>query len=459
MNLPLNLLVAVATIAGAGAASAQTVYIQEQPGTETIVSDPVAVTPVQRTTVYRNIIPQGGGLAPIVRERIVTERFAPVAPLAREQVVVVPRDTTYGYGTREAAYYDYGTRDGYYDVPARTYEVAPRNRKAGPRVRSANGITAIEARCRGTAPSPGISPAGKTSASGTDMACCATGRAGVGRAGAAGGSGTVAWRDFAERQANPSVAQSCPSLSNSRAVAARCSSPSRSRPRAASACSSARARRIEGRQREPGFQGRNRSSRIGLRDAMFQQRHVAGAEAVALRGQPGVERGAAVDLQPFEKLAREQTRTARAGARPGLLRCLLRPPGRSRSHRPASREIQPHRVAARIDARPAGRIDQPADLAQAPAQLAARVLRHVPQQLAQLAAWNGARRQGEIGDERAHLARCRQRERRPRRGGSRAARAGAVRAPGSLRSAPNSTRVSTPAPTPTPTRPSLGSRF
>ena len=106
MNLPLNLLVAVATIAGAGAASAQTVYIQEQLGTETIVSDPVAVTPVQRTTVYRNIIPQGGGLAPIVRERIVTERFAPVAPLAREQVVVVPRDTTYGYGTREAAYYD-----------------------------------------------------------------------------------------------------------------------------------------------------------------------------------------------------------------------------------------------------------------------------------------------------------------------------------------------------------------
>ena len=125
MNLPLNLLVAVATIAGAGTASAQTVYIQERPGTETIVSEPVAVTPVQRTTVYRNIIPQGGGRAPIVRERIVTERFAPVAPLAREQVVVAPRDYGY-YGTREAAYYDYGTRDGYYEVPARTYEVAPR---------------------------------------------------------------------------------------------------------------------------------------------------------------------------------------------------------------------------------------------------------------------------------------------------------------------------------------------
>jgi hypothetical protein len=142
MNLPLNLLVAVATIAGAGAASAQTVYIQEQPGTETIVSDPVAVTPVQRTTVYRNIIPQGGGLAPIVRERIVTERFAPVAPLAREQVVVVPRDTTYGYGTREAAYYDYGTRDGYYDVPARTYEVAPRTYAVAPRVVTERVVTA-----------------------------------------------------------------------------------------------------------------------------------------------------------------------------------------------------------------------------------------------------------------------------------------------------------------------------
>jgi BA14K-like protein len=142
MNLPLNLLVAAATVAGAGAASAQTVYIQEQPGTETIVSDPVAVTPIQRTTVYRNIIPQGGGRAPIVRERIVTERFAPVAPLAREQVVVVPRDANYGYGTREAAYYGYdtreygyGTRDaGYYEVPARTYEVAPRTYAVAPRV-------------------------------------------------------------------------------------------------------------------------------------------------------------------------------------------------------------------------------------------------------------------------------------------------------------------------------------
>jgi hypothetical protein len=142
MNLPLNLLVAVATIAGVGTASAQTVYIQERPGTETIVSDPVAVTPVQRTTVYRNIIPQGGGRAPIVRERVVTERFAPVAPLAREQVVVAPRDYGY-YGTREAAYYDYGTRDGYYEVPARTYEVvaprtyevvAPRTYAVAPRV-------------------------------------------------------------------------------------------------------------------------------------------------------------------------------------------------------------------------------------------------------------------------------------------------------------------------------------
>ena len=56
-----------------------------------VVSEPIAVTPVERTTVYRNIFPQGPGLAPVIRERIVTERFAPGA--VRERVVVQPRET------------------------------------------------------------------------------------------------------------------------------------------------------------------------------------------------------------------------------------------------------------------------------------------------------------------------------------------------------------------------------
>ena len=130
----------------------------------------------------------------------------------------------------------------------------------------------------------------------------------------AGAAPTVGRAALRRAPASRIGAASSPSASNSRAVAARCSSPSRSRPRAASACSSALVHaRIERRQREPGFQVTEQVFAIGLRDEMLQQRHVAGAEAAPLRGQPGVERRAAVDLQPFEKLAREQ-RAQRAQA-------------------------------------------------------------------------------------------------------------------------------------------------
>src|SRR5262245_45240437 len=37
------------------------------------VTQPLALTPAQRTTIYRTIIPQGRGRGPIVKERIVTE--------------------------------------------------------------------------------------------------------------------------------------------------------------------------------------------------------------------------------------------------------------------------------------------------------------------------------------------------------------------------------------------------
>ena len=51
-----------------------------------MVAPPLALTPAQRTTIYRTIIPQGRGRGPIVRERIVTEPVAP-APVVRERVV------------------------------------------------------------------------------------------------------------------------------------------------------------------------------------------------------------------------------------------------------------------------------------------------------------------------------------------------------------------------------------
>jgi BA14K-like protein len=86
--------IAFAFVAGTGTASAQTMITWEPFETRTIVTRPLDLTPVQRTTVYRSIEPQGRGRAPIVRERIVTERYAP-APILRERVVTPAADYVY----------------------------------------------------------------------------------------------------------------------------------------------------------------------------------------------------------------------------------------------------------------------------------------------------------------------------------------------------------------------------
>jgi hypothetical protein len=59
-----------------------------------VAAPPLALTPAQRTTIYRTIIPQGRGRGPIVRERIVTESVAP-APVVRERSVNPPPASAY----------------------------------------------------------------------------------------------------------------------------------------------------------------------------------------------------------------------------------------------------------------------------------------------------------------------------------------------------------------------------
>ena len=59
-----------------------------------VSAPPLALTPAQRTTIYRTIIPQGRGRGPIVRERIVTETVAP-APVVRERSVNPPPASAY----------------------------------------------------------------------------------------------------------------------------------------------------------------------------------------------------------------------------------------------------------------------------------------------------------------------------------------------------------------------------
>jgi len=114
---PATATIALLMVSGiTSAANAQTVVTTTQPTTRTVVREPLKLTPAQRTTIYRTVIPQGGGKKPIVKERIVTEttgsapvrervvretvgRAAPpvrerviVEPAAREQVIVEPRE-------------------------------------------------------------------------------------------------------------------------------------------------------------------------------------------------------------------------------------------------------------------------------------------------------------------------------------------------------------------------------
>ena len=74
----------------------------EAPAYAPVVSaPPLALTPAQRTTIYRTIIPQGRGRGPIVQERIVTESVAP-APVARERIAPAPSAYAYAVGSRVA---------------------------------------------------------------------------------------------------------------------------------------------------------------------------------------------------------------------------------------------------------------------------------------------------------------------------------------------------------------------
>jgi hypothetical protein len=79
--------VALVVAGTAGTASAQTYYTREPLDVRPAINDTLQLTPSQRTTIYRTIVPQGRGRAPIVRERIVIE---PAAPMVQERIVRSP---------------------------------------------------------------------------------------------------------------------------------------------------------------------------------------------------------------------------------------------------------------------------------------------------------------------------------------------------------------------------------
>src|SRR5690606_490471 len=168
---------------------------------------------------------------------------------------------------------------------------------------------------------------------------------------------------------------------------------------------------VEGRYREPLLETGERLFALDARRKMLEQCRAAAAKAPALRREPTREGRAALDLEPLEEVAFEK-RAERAK----LLRCERREACLDRGgdlHRvdEGAAALEPDRVLAALEARRLS-VDDLAQLAQAPAQLPARVVGRVPQELAEMRSREGTRGEREVGEQRAHLARGGQRGRR-----------------------------------------------
>ena len=169
---------------------------------------------------------------------------------------------------------------------------------------------------------------------------------------------------------------------------ARCSSPSRMRPRRASAPSSSSCTcRSNGASCSHFSRYASASSSGTLLDEMLEQRGVAAAEAPPLRGEPAVEEPGCGRSRGPRGSRRRTARRARAAA-PAPACSMPSSAARGDLERvdEAIGEVEPRLRRSRVDdARAPGSSTMRADLAQAPAQFAARIVRDVPQQLAELA--------------------------------------------------------------------------
>ena len=136
---------------------------------------------------------------------------------------------------------------------------------------------------------------------------------------------------------------------------------------------------------------------------------MAAAESPALGREPPVEHRAAAHFETFQELAAEQRGQRAWPIRREPLDALVGRASDLDRVDEAVRQVEPDGVAARLDAPAAALVDEDPDLAEAPPELPARVVRNVPEELAQLAPRPGPWRHGQMGEERPHLAGRRQR--------------------------------------------------
>ena len=102
---------------GLSTATAQSYITTEPVESRTIVREPLNLTPAQRTTVYRTIVPQGRGKQPIVKERVVTETMGAGAPMRERVIVDQPRERVFVDQPRERVIVDQWGRERVVTAP------------------------------------------------------------------------------------------------------------------------------------------------------------------------------------------------------------------------------------------------------------------------------------------------------------------------------------------------------
>src|SRR5262245_26337217 len=143
---------------------------------------------------------------------------------------------------------------------------------------------------------------------------------------------------------------------------------------------------------------------------VLEHGRMAGPESPPLRGEPAVEDRAAGDLQALQKIAIDQCGERAQSFRRERFDALPGRTGNLDGIDEGIRQVELNGVPAGGDAPGPALVHDAPDLAQAPAELSPRIVGNIPQQLAQSAPRHGMRRKGEVGQERAHLARSRQRQ-------------------------------------------------
>jgi hypothetical protein len=136
-------------------------------------------------------------------------------------------------------------------------------------------------------------------------------------------------------------------------------------------------------------------------------------EAAPLRDEPAMVIRTPVDLQPVEEVPDEQRGERSQPVRAERLDAHLSRAVDLDDIDEAVGQIERDCVAGGLDPAASWLVNEAPDLAEAPAQLAPRVVRDVPQKLAEATPGNGTRSERQIGEERAHLARRRERQRDP----------------------------------------------